>query len=97
MLRKGKPDRPQRFDLDTFSIRPSLYPKVEGRTNVRINPFAWKLDFRYDGVKASLRYEMVNVLVGSQIIDPHDRLADASKRSSGSRTRAISAAPAAAT
>jgi ABC-type Fe3+ transport system substrate-binding protein len=75
MLRKGEPDGPQKFDLDRFSLLPGLYPKVKERSSVRLNPFEWKSDFVYDATKGGGRWGIVNDLIGSLVIDPHDRLA----------------------
>jgi len=80
MLRKGEPDGPQKFDLDRFSLLPGLYPKVKGRSSVRLNPFEWKSDFVYDATKGGGRWGIVNDLIGSLVIDPHDPLAVTWKR-----------------
>ena len=81
MLNKGEPDGPQQFELDKFSVMPALYPKVVGRSPVRLNPFEWKSDFVYDAVKGSGRWGIVNDLIGALIIDPREALASARKKS----------------
>ena len=74
ILRQGEPDGPQQFELGKFSVLPGLYPQVEGRTPVRLNPFAWKSDFVYDAARGSARWNVVNDLIGTLIIDPHQHL-----------------------
>ena len=80
ILRKGEPDGPQKFDLEKFCVRPDLYPKIEGRTSVRLNPFTWRSAFVYDAAKGSARWGVINDLIGTMVIDPHDRLAAAWKQ-----------------
>lgn len=74
ILRQGEPDGPQSFELGKFSVRPDLYPKIEGRTPVKLNPFTWTSSFVYDAEKGSRRWTVVNDLIGTQIIDAHGRL-----------------------
>lgn len=74
MLRQGEPDGPQQFELGKFSVLPGLYTKIMDRTPVKLNPFEWKTEFRYDAQKGSARWNMVNDLIGVFIIDSHSRL-----------------------
>ena len=74
MLRLGEPDGPRQFELGRFSVMPGLYAQVAGRTPVQFNPFEWKSEFVYDAQKGSARWGVVNDLMGSFIIDTHDRL-----------------------
>ena len=74
ILRQGEPDGPQQFELGKFSVLPGLYAQVEGRTPVRLNPFAWRSDFVYDADRGSARWNVVNDLIGTLIIDPHQHL-----------------------
>jgi len=74
LLRQGEPDGPQSYELSKFSVLPSLYEKVGDRSAVRLNPFTWHSDFRYDALKGSARWGVVNDLIGSQIIDVHAQL-----------------------
>ena len=80
MLKRGEPDGPQRYDLGKFSVRPSLYAKVKGRSSLEVDPFEWKSDFVYDAARGAARTAVVNDLVATMIIDPKARLADAWKR-----------------
>lgn len=98
LLRQGEPDGPQRFELGKFSVLPAVYPKVRGRTTVGLNPFEWKSSLVYDAVKGSTRWDVVNELLGTQIIDPHRQLAAAWARAieqgnSEGRLKELSAPP----
>jgi hypothetical protein len=69
-LNKGLPDGPQRFQLNRFSILPSLYDKVKPQnTSVQFNPFKWQSDFSFDSEVGSVRWGIVNDLIGALIID----------------------------
>lgn len=74
LLQQGEPDGPQSFELSKFSVLPALYDKVGSRSAVRLNPFLWKSDFKYDAAKGSARWGVVNDLIGTQIIDVHAQL-----------------------
>jgi ABC-type Fe3+ transport system substrate-binding protein len=80
ILRQGEPDGPQRYELGKFSVRPGLYPKVQGRTPVQLNPFTWRSDFAYDAEKGGRRWGLVNDLMGAMIIEPQGQLAAAWER-----------------
>ena len=80
ILRRGEPDGPQEFELKKFSVLPELYPKVAERASIESNPFEWQPDFVYDATKGSGRWGIVNALMGTLIIDPHDQLAAAWKQ-----------------
>lgn len=70
LLSKGSPGGPQRFQLNRFSVLPSLYDKVKPQsTAVQFNPFAWKSDFIFDSEVGSNRWTIVNDLIGTLIID----------------------------
>lgn len=80
ILRQGEPDGPQGYELGKFSVLPGLYAKIEGRTSVRLNPFAWNSDFVYDADKGGRRWTLFNDLMGTMIIEPQGLLARAWKR-----------------
>ena len=80
ILHQGEPDGPQGYELGKFSVLPGLYPKIQGRTSVRLNPFAWKSNFTYDADKGSRRWTLFNDLIGTMIIEPQGLLAAAWKR-----------------
>lgn len=74
ILNQGEPDGPQQFVLGKFSVRPGLYAKIKGRTSVQMNPFEWKSTFIYNEKKGSARWSIINDLIGSFIIEPHQHL-----------------------
>jgi ABC-type Fe3+ transport system substrate-binding protein len=74
ILDKGDPEGPQEFVLSKFSVLPHLYEKIKGRTAMQMNPFEWKSRFLYDQIKGSERWTVVNDLMGSLIIEPHNHL-----------------------
>ena len=80
ILRKGQPDGPQEFELGKFSVLRNLYPKIKGRTCVGLNPFDWRSRFTYDAERGPARWGLVNDLVGTQLIDPHQALVAAWKK-----------------
>ena len=80
LLRKGDPEGPKRFELGKFSVLPQLYGQVGDRAAVPVNPFAVKSKLRYDAEKGAVRWEVVNDLIGSQIIDRHEMVVRAWRR-----------------
>ena len=79
MLKKGEAGGPKEFSLNRLSVMPHVYKEVEGKTFVRVNPFAWKGNFRYDSEKGGVRYTILNDLLGALIIDSHRELEKAWK------------------
>ena len=67
---KGAADGPRNFQLNRFSVLPSLYGLSPEHTAVKLNPFSWRSDFPFDESLASARYAIVNDLVGTMVIDP---------------------------
>ena len=45
---KEAADGPQRFQLNRFSVLPSLYGLSPEHTAVKLNPFSWRSDFAFD-------------------------------------------------
>ncbi|MFH0946173.1 MAG: extracellular solute-binding protein [Planctomycetota bacterium] len=74
MLRKGEPGGPVRHPLNRACVRPGLYELVEGRSNVRVNPFRMRFSFRYDYPRAALRWNLLNDLLGALVIDTRAEL-----------------------
>jgi ABC-type Fe3+ transport system substrate-binding protein len=74
LLTKGSPGGPQRFQLDRFSILPSLYGASSQKTAVTLNPFSWQSDFAFDAKLGSDRWTIVNDLIGTLIIDQKQHL-----------------------
>jgi ABC-type Fe3+ transport system substrate-binding protein len=74
---KGVADGPQKFQLNRFSVLPSLYELAQQHTAVKINPFLWRADFAFDENLGSARSAIVNDLVGTMVIDPKELLTQA--------------------
>lgn len=75
LLKRGVPGGPVKFQLDRFSVLPVLYDRVDpAQTSITMNPFTWKSTFTYDSEKGSMRWNVLNDLIGTFIIDPHDQL-----------------------
>ncbi|MFG0319553.1 MAG: extracellular solute-binding protein [Planctomycetota bacterium JB042] len=77
MGRVGDEGGPRRQPLVRASVRPHLYRDMEGRTDVRDDPFLLEQTFRYDYDKASLRWTLLNDLLGALVIDTQDDLREA--------------------
>ena len=71
------PDGPQRFQLNRFSVLPSLYELSPQTTAVKLNPFSWHSDFVFDDKLASARWSIVDDLIGTMVIDPKHLLGQA--------------------
>ena len=69
MLVEKAVDGPQRFQLNRFSVLPSLYRLSAETIAVNLNPFSWRSDFDFDPKLSSERWSIVNDLIGSLIID----------------------------
>ena len=80
MLRKGAPGGPIEFQLNRFSVTPTLYEKAGESTSVRMNPFDWHSSLIYDSEKGSARWRIVNDLVGVLLVDSHRELVRAWKQ-----------------
>ncbi|MBN1352589.1 extracellular solute-binding protein [candidate division KSB1 bacterium] len=74
ILNQGEPGGPRNYQLSKFSVHPKLYPQISGHTSVTINPFEWKSSFVYDSETGSDRWELLNDLIGSFIVEPHRQL-----------------------
>ncbi|MDA0747480.1 MAG: extracellular solute-binding protein [bacterium] len=77
MWKQGAPGGPKGFELAKFSVMPGLYSRAQGYSSVNLNPFLWHSDFAYDSHLGSARWGLVNDLIGSLIIDPHNLLREA--------------------
>jgi ABC-type Fe3+ transport system substrate-binding protein len=79
LFAKGATGGPQKYELNRFSVLPSLYTGSQ-KTSVKLNPFAWHSGFTFDDRLSSARYAIVNDLVGVMVIDAKDLLTRAWKR-----------------
>jgi iron(III) transport system substrate-binding protein len=69
LLVEKAPGGPQRFQLNRFSVIPSLYALAPQNTAVKLNPFSWRSDFEFDPKLGAERWSIVNDLIGALVID----------------------------
>ena len=69
LLAEKTTDGPHRFQLNRFSVLPSLYALSPQSTAVKLNPFSWQSDFVFDSKLSSERWSIVNDLIGALVID----------------------------
>jgi ABC-type Fe3+ transport system substrate-binding protein len=74
LMNPGATEGPQRFQLNRFSVLPSLYEPPLPSTAVRLNPFSWQSDFAFDAKKGADRWTIVNDLIGALAIDQKELL-----------------------
>jgi ABC-type Fe3+ transport system substrate-binding protein len=79
LLPKGSAEGPQRFQLNRFSVLPSLYELSPHSMAVKVNPFSWQSGFAFDEKLGSARWAIVNDLIGVLVIDQKDLLTRAWK------------------
>jgi ABC-type Fe3+ transport system substrate-binding protein len=73
----GSAGGPHRFQLNRFSVLPSLYERSPQSTAVKLNPFAWQSGFVFDAKLSSERWAIVNDLIGALVIDQKELLSRA--------------------
>ena len=71
---KGAADGPQNFQLNRFSVIPSLYELSPQHTAVKLNPFLWRSDFAFSEKLGAARWGIVNDLIGTMVIDSKELL-----------------------
>jgi ABC-type Fe3+ transport system substrate-binding protein len=74
LLPKGHPEGPQQYSIERMPVRPGLYSRYLGISNIEFSPFELKQQFVYDGVLARERAEVVAALVGALLVDTHPEL-----------------------
>lgn len=79
LLAEKSPGGPQRFQLNRFSVLPSLYALPAQTSAVQLNPFSWQSDFAFDPKLSSERWSIVNDLIGALVIDQKQLLTRAWK------------------
>jgi len=57
-----------------MSVRPDLYRRYKGVSNIEFSPFDLKQGFQYDARLSRERREVVAALVGALLVDTHDDL-----------------------
>jgi iron(III) transport system permease protein len=72
--KRGSPGGPVRYELGKLSVLPTLYGKAEPATIFQGNPFTLPNILAYDADKAGKRWNLVNDLFGTFMIDLHDKL-----------------------
>ena len=78
-LKKGVAGGPVRTQLNRFTVLPDLYGRYREEAAVTMNPFAWHSDLVYDSERGSLRWNVLNALIGVMVIDSHAQLQQAWK------------------
>jgi len=76
-LPKGHPEGPRKYSIERMSVRPDLYRRYRGVSNIEYSPFELKMDFVYDARLAQRRREVVAGLFGALLVDLHADLRDA--------------------
>jgi len=71
MLPVGAEGGPQKYLLGRMSVIPSLYDELGEQSVVPVNPFKMKSVLTYNSTLGSLRYVLINDLLGAMIIDSH--------------------------
>lgn len=79
LLVEKAPGGPQRYQLNRFSVLPSLYEAPQS-TAVKLNPFSWRSDFAFDAKLGAERWSIVNDLMGALVIDQKHLLTRAWKQ-----------------
>ncbi|HSE86872.1 MAG TPA: extracellular solute-binding protein [Candidatus Binatia bacterium] len=79
LMAKGSQGGPQKYQLNRFSVIPSLYETDQQNIAVKLNPFSLQSDFAFDAKKGSDRWAIVNDLIGALIIDQKQLLNQAWK------------------
>lgn len=74
MLPVGDPEGPKKQLLGRLCIIPELYDELGNRTVVPFNPFEMTTSLQYNATKGSIRYTVLNDLIGAMIIDSHEDL-----------------------
>jgi len=71
MLPVGAEGGPETYLLGRMSVIPDLYSELADVTVVPINPFEVETTLEYNSTLGSLRWSLVNDLIGATIIDSH--------------------------
>lgn len=77
MLPKGHPGGPVRFSIERMSVRPALFERYRGISNLETSPFDRPAGFRYDARLAQRRRGVVATLAGAVLVDVHEDLVKA--------------------
>jgi ABC-type Fe3+ transport system substrate-binding protein len=77
LLPRGYPGGPVRHSIERMPVRPELYARYAGVSNVEFSPFTLTSRFRYDARLAQRRRGVVAALAGAMLVDLHHDLKDA--------------------
>lgn len=72
--KRGTPGGPQEFEIGKLPVIPALYNTGSPATVVPGSPFTFTNVFPFDASKAAKRWNLVNDLYSSFIVEVHDRL-----------------------
>ena len=97
-LKLGAPGGPREFELDRMPVIPGFAARFGTDAAVLYDAYAWKSGFTYDADKGSLRWTILNDLLGATMIDTHRELTAAWRRVSNlpaddARVRALTTPP----
>ena len=81
-LKVGAAGGPREFELDRMSVIPGFSARFGDDAAVPYDPYEWKSAFTYDPGKGSLRWTVLNDLLGATMIDTHRELVAAWRRAS---------------
>jgi ABC-type Fe3+ transport system substrate-binding protein len=74
LLPRGHPEGPQQFAIERMPVRPELYKRFKGVSNIEFSPFDLKQSFVYDAKLSRDRREVVAALAGALLVDTHSEL-----------------------
>ncbi len=73
-LKVGAPGGPKKFELFRMSVIPGFAARFGDQAAVAFDPYTWKGGFTYDSEMGSLRWGILDDLIGATIIDTHPEL-----------------------
>ena len=79
-LKQGAPGGPHDFELDRMPVIPAFAARFKDDAAVAYDPYSWRSGFTYDPDKGSLRWVILNDLLGATMIDTHAELVAAWER-----------------
>ncbi len=79
-IKRGKPGGPRKFNLNRMPVIPGFAARFGDDAAVTFDPYKWKSGFTYDPAKGSLRWTILNDLLGATMIDTHRELSAAWRR-----------------
>lgn len=76
LYKAGVPQGPQRYEIGRLALLPKLYENLAGISNVYFNPFGWHSKVHYDSALGSLRWHVLNDVLGTFLIEPHSTIVE---------------------